>query len=609
MTSAGSDRATHHDIEPQRLSDDRWPDRFAGTTYLAAIFVAVVAVVPAWRHYFSRPDDVVSLLTIPIVPSLVYAALLSVIAVALRRRLKAAWWILLAWWLVLPQVARVVAMVEGDNVVLNATGFALMAAVLAIAIRTRTQFVAQRVPGSVRGALAVFVLGGAAVLVGGAWLVSAFGTSPGFSESAVYVFDTMLTDLGRIGASSDVHAPLWVRSIYGLAGVVVVLTAAQIMFRSGYETRTLDVPDEAKVRALLRDFGEHDSLGYFATRRDKSIVWDTQDPTSARAGVSYRVIGSVSLASGNPVGDPERWPHAIEAWREHARSNGWSLAVMGSGSEGAQAFAAAGLTAYEIGDEAVVDMAAFSLSGPGLKEVRQSVTRLQRRGYVVRVVRHASLTASDFAALDQAAQQWRGDGGDERGFSMALGRLGDPLDAQCVLVQAHDADGRLRGFLSFVPWGRTGLSLDLMRRDPTADNGLVELMIASLAEQGRSFGVGSGLAQLRHVPGGLRARRRARCRTDGQAVAPGAAAGQPHLAAGVPLPVERQVPPFLATSLHLFRVRLRPASSRGGGRQRRRLPDQAVDLEVAPQGRTRQCARHRRHGARRSGSRSGPAAP
>ena len=65
--------------------------------------------------------------------------------------------------------------------------------------------------------------------------------------------------------------------------------------------------DEAQVRALLRDFGDHDSLGYFATRRDKSVVWDTGDAATARAGVSYRVIGSVSLASGNPVGDPTHW--------------------------------------------------------------------------------------------------------------------------------------------------------------------------------------------------------------------------------------------------------------------------------------------------------------
>ena len=36
-----------------------------------------------------------------------------------------------------------------------------------------------------------------------------------------------------------------------------------------------------------------------------------------------------------------------------------------------------------------------------------------------------------------------------------------------------------------------------MRRDPTADNGLVELMVASLAERSAQFGVGSGVDELR----------------------------------------------------------------------------------------------------------------
>ena len=170
------------------------------------------------------------------------------------------------------------------------------------------------------------------VLLGGAALVSAFGESPDFGSSTTFVFDAMLADIGRFTDGPDVvHSPWWVRLVIGLAGAVVVLTAATLLFRAPRDTRTLDVTDEAYVRAMLRDYGDHDSLGYFATRRDKSVVWDTGDAATARAGVSYRVIGSVSLASGNPVGDPEHWPEAIERWREEARGNGWSLAVMGAG--------------------------------------------------------------------------------------------------------------------------------------------------------------------------------------------------------------------------------------------------------------------------------------
>ena len=163
---------------------------------------------------------------------------------------------------------------------------------------------------------------------------------------------------------------------------------------------------------------------------------------------------------------------------------------MGAGLAAAEAYTRAGLVAFEIGDEAVLDLRTFSLGGPGMKAVRQSVTRLQRRGYTTRVVRHGELGPDDFAQLTLAAGRWRGDGGDERGFSMALGRLQDPLDHDCLAVLAHDADGALRGFLSFVPWGRTGVSLDLMRRDPTAGNGLVELMVAALVERSATVGIG-----------------------------------------------------------------------------------------------------------------------
>ena len=471
-------------------ADDRWPDRFAGAMFLVAALTVAVAVVPPWRAYFARSDDAVSLLTVPVVPSLVYAALLFVTAVALRRRLRAAWWVLVVWWLGLPELSRIAALLDGDDVVLAAIGLVLVAGALVLAVRVRDQFVVRRVPGSLVAATTVFLGGGLVMVLGGAGLVGAFGTSASYADSVGYVLDRMLLDLGRIGYGSDAASPWWVRLLIAVVGAVVVLTAAHFLFRPPRDTRTLEVADEARVRGLLRDFGEHDSLGYFATRRDKSVVWDTGAAETGRAGVSYRAVGSVSLASGNPVGDPAYWPEAIGRWRAEARANGWSLAVMGAGHEGALIYADAGLSMLDIGDEAIVDLSAFSLNAPGMKGVRQPVHRLQRRGYTTRVRRHASLTDLDFAALGDAAGSWRGDGGDERGFSMALGRLGDPLDGDCVLVEAHDAEGHLRGFLSFVPWGRAGLSLDLMRRDPDADNGLVELMIASLAGQAATFGIG-----------------------------------------------------------------------------------------------------------------------
>ena len=475
-------------VRTRLLRDDRWPDWLATAMFAFAALVVVATFIPSLRRYFLRWHDVISMLTIPIVPNLVYAALLIAMGIALRRRLRTAWWLLIIWWIILPQLGRIYSIITGGPL-LQIVGLVIMSLVLVIVWRARSQFLAHGVVRNLIAAIICFLVGLLVILVLGTWLVNTFGTAPDLSTATLHVVDKLLGEVG-LTRPDEVTSPLWVTILLDLLGAATILTSTYLLFKPPPETKTLSAVDEARVRTLLRTFGDSDSLGYFATRRDKSIVWNTDDPATAQAGVSYRVIGSVSLASGNPVGDPEHWGSAIERWRAKARANGWSLAVMGAGELGAAAYTEAGLTAFEIGDEAILDMRSFSLNGPGMKSVRQSVSRLQRRGYTTNVVRHGDLDPAQFDALSASAARWRGDGGDERGFSMALGRLGDPLDSQCVLVEAHDVDGTLHGFLSFVPWGRNGLSLDLMRRDPTADNGLVELMVASLAERAAAFSVG-----------------------------------------------------------------------------------------------------------------------
>jgi len=71
---------------------------------------------------------------------------------------------------------------------------------------------------------------------------------------------------------------------------------------------------------------------------------------------------------------------------------------------------------------------------------------------------------------------------------MALGRFGDPTDEDCVAVTACQ-DGRVAAVLHFVPWGNDGLSLELMRRDRSADPGLNELMIVAALRAAPDLGI------------------------------------------------------------------------------------------------------------------------
>ncbi|QRX91869.1 phosphatidylglycerol lysyltransferase domain-containing protein [Streptomyces noursei] len=275
-----------------------------------------------------------------------------------------------------------------------------------------------------------------------------------------------------------ISTPNWVNgtiNVLSAALLVVVLWAA---FRSVRTIDPITADDEEKLRGLLARHGDRDSLGYFALRRDKSAVFSP----SGKAAVTYRVVGGVSLASADPLGDPEAWPGAIERWLAEAREHGWAPAVMGASEEGGTIYARHGLDALELGDEAIVETAEFTLGGRAMRTVRQAYHRIQRAGYTVRIRRHEDIPAEEMARLVRLADDWR-DGDTERGFSMALGRLGDPADGRCVMLECTDAEGRLRALLSFAPWGRKGLSLDLMRRDRESDNGLMEFMVLELIQR------------------------------------------------------------------------------------------------------------------------------
>ena len=176
--------------------------------------------------------------------------------------------------------------------------------------------------------------------------------------------------------------PRFVLMVSGLLGSLTIIAAAWVLFRPQRKKVMLSPTDEVTIRALLREYGEGDSLGYFATRRDKSAMFSP----SGKAAVTYRVLDGVSLASADPVGDPEAWPAAIEAWLEEARHFGWVAAVMGASKDGAEAYHRAGLIALHLGDEAILRFHDFNLEGRESRVVRQAVSRVERAGYTARCV-------------------------------------------------------------------------------------------------------------------------------------------------------------------------------------------------------------------------------
>jgi lysyl-tRNA synthetase class 2 len=119
---------------------------------------------------------------------------------------------------------------------------------------------------------------------------------------------------------------------------------------------------------------------------------------------------------------------------------------------------------------------------------RQSWNRAKRAGYTCEIAHASDLDQPTVEELEAISRRWRGEA-IERGFSMALGRLFDQRDPGVVVVAGRDGDGRLRGFLHFVPWAGDGASLNAMRRDPDSPAILNDFLIVEAALRLPALGI------------------------------------------------------------------------------------------------------------------------
>ncbi|WP_275463582.1 phosphatidylglycerol lysyltransferase domain-containing protein [Streptomyces noursei] len=485
-----SDRLDGEKSEKVAWSAPRWlrgprpasVPRLVGTAGVVVGLLNVMSgIFPRFRH--SRVHAVAEVLPGAVSPlaasaSLVVGILLLLLAHGLKRRKRRAW----GAAVVLLPVGIAAQLVYRHSVF----GAVLSLVLLGFLIRHRREFAALPDPRSRWKAVANLVVLGGVSFALGMVIVSSHPHkivgSPSFGERAEHVLWGLFGFEGPIAYTNGVDYT--VGYSLGALGLLTVATTAYLALRPEHPASRLTDEDEQRLRELLDRHGSRDSLGYFALRRDKGAVFSP----SGKAAVCYRVISGVMLASGDPIGDVEAWPGAIERFMEEARAHSWTPAVTGCSETGGQVWTReTGMDALELGDEAIVDVADFTLSGRAMRNVRQMVKRIERNGYTTRVRRVGDLEPEELARVQKAADAWR-DTDTERGFSMALGRIDAELDGDAVIATAHQAPaegeepgpfGDLKAMQHFVPWGGDGISLELMRRDRSADPGMNELLIVA----------------------------------------------------------------------------------------------------------------------------------
>jgi lysyl-tRNA synthetase class 2 len=235
--------------------------------------------------------------------------------------------------------------------------------------------------------------------------------------------------------------------------------------------------EHAAAQHLVERYGE-DSISPFIVRPDKAYAF------AAGAVLAYRVFGRTAVVSGDPVGPTAAAAVVLERFLDTARSRGWDVVVYGAAAGQLETYDRLGLRSLCVGEEAVARPEDFSLDGRRVRKLRQSVNRMQRRGWQIIACDGVDVDARTEAEIEALEARWRAQRPRILGFAMSMGSFEVGVRPTDLYLLARSPQGTLAAAARFI--GHRGkLSLDTMHRVGETPNGLGEALVCRALEVAR----------------------------------------------------------------------------------------------------------------------------
>lgn len=256
-------------------------------------------------------------------------------------------------------------------------------------------------------------------------------------------------------------------------GLVQILRPAVSRLHIGHDDHTTLVD-------LVRRHGAN-TLAAFARDPAKRTFL----ATTTTGAITYALADRIAIAAGDPIAASEAIPAVLSDFAQWCRAHDLQPAFWQVRDVHLPAYRAQGWQALKIGEEAIIDLATFTLQGGAMQNVRTTLRHAEKAGVTVRFFTGSISDPALADGVEALSQAWLAAKG-EREMGFSLGRWHDAYLTERVIAVAVAADGQPLAFTTFVPVpGRAGWALDQMRRHPQSVAGTMELLLVRAIERFR----------------------------------------------------------------------------------------------------------------------------
>jgi phosphatidylglycerol lysyltransferase len=227
-----------------------------------------------------------------------------------------------------------------------------------------------------------------------------------------------------------------------------------------------------KAGQIVQSFPK--TYAWLALLGDKRFLFDDNQS----AFIMYAVQGRSWVAMGEPIGPQEKWQELIWDFRELCdKYNGWPVFYQVE-KEHLDLYLDLGLTFFKLGEEAMVNLQEFSLSGSSHGSLRNSQNKLRKQNYEFSVITSANVP-DIMRKLKEVSDQWLNRKNTrEKKFSLGFFNPSYLAKTPIAIIQK---DNQIFAFANILGGaGKEEISVDLMRFLPDGPDGIMDFLFIEM---------------------------------------------------------------------------------------------------------------------------------
>jgi phosphatidylglycerol lysyltransferase len=270
-------------------------------------------------------------------------------------------------------------------------------------------------------------------------------------------------------------AGAWLVGFVGLIIALIVLVGINAYLTAGRPEWLTQRFDADRVRSVIDRFGGNED-SHLAFLRDKQIYFYIEDHVD-QVFFMYQQIADKLVIMGEPIGNKDKFSDAIEDFVKEADKSDLKLVFYEINEALTMSLHETGFDFIKTGEDGLVDLNEFTLSGKRHRGERALMHKFDREGYQFEILQ-PPFSSDLIATLKKISDEWLNNKA-EKGFS--LGFFDEYYLQQAPIAIMKDDSGKIVAFANLMPDGnKITTSIDLMRSSSDAPSGIMDGILINL---------------------------------------------------------------------------------------------------------------------------------